>query len=117
MKKALIDTDNRVAQIVEVGSEFEIHPNFRWVDAPDTITTSHFFDGVAFSLITTTNVVKTTIAFNADIRQQIGAIEQKQGRVIRELLLNVPGAQERLVDIEARIVVLRNKLLPGMINT
>jgi hypothetical protein len=40
MKRALIHSEEpgRICDIVEPGSEFEVHPNFSWIDVPDDTT-------------------------------------------------------------------------------
>ena len=40
MKRALIHSEEpgRICDIVEPGAEFEVHPNFTWIDVPDDTT-------------------------------------------------------------------------------
>ena len=45
--KALVE-GARVAQIVAVGQDFPVAPPLQWVDAPDTTTTEHTYNGATF---------------------------------------------------------------------
>lgn len=49
---------------------------------------------------------------NASILAQIEQIEAKQHRAVREAVLNLPGAVQRVTDTEARIAALRAQLVP-----
>lgn len=50
MKKVLI-FENKIHDIVEVGAEFPVAPEMKWVDAPDDVdSATHEFDGTTFSL-------------------------------------------------------------------
>jgi hypothetical protein len=46
MKRALIHSaePGRVCDVVEIGSEFEVSPDFSWIDCPDDTTSSHTYD-------------------------------------------------------------------------
>ncbi len=50
MKKVLI-FENKIHDIVEVGAEFPVAREMKWVDAPDTVdSATHEFNGKAFDL-------------------------------------------------------------------
>lgn len=46
MKRALISKieEQRICDVVDVGNEFEVSPDFVWVDVPDDTTTADKFD-------------------------------------------------------------------------
>ena len=45
--KALIDPNNRIAQIVEDDAVFEVHPSLHWVDCPNDTKTNWSYDSDA----------------------------------------------------------------------
>lgn len=49
---------------------------------------------------------------NADLLAQIEQIEARQHRAVREAVLGLPGAVQRVADTEARIAALRAQLVP-----
>lgn len=46
MKRALLHTlePGRICDVVDTGAEFEVHPNFYWIDVPDDTTSSDRWD-------------------------------------------------------------------------
>ncbi len=48
MAKALVQLDGRVAQIVANGEEFPVHSDLQWINADETITTRHTWNGASF---------------------------------------------------------------------
>jgi hypothetical protein len=46
MKRALLNSNEpgRICQVVDIGSEFDVHESFSWIDVPDDTTTSDRYE-------------------------------------------------------------------------
>lgn len=66
MKRALLHTlePGRICEVVDSGNEFEVHPNFYWIDVPDDTTPADKWDLDTESVIKWNPVTDPTFIAN-----------------------------------------------------
>jgi hypothetical protein len=98
---------------VFVGKElFPIHPDLasQWRQVPDGTEVGNHFNGETFQPLLPATEQELTEQHDAMIKQKIAALEAKQGRAVRGMLLGENGAEKRLQELNAAIAALRAQL-------
>lgn len=72
MKRALVDPNDRITDIVDPGAEFPVAPGFVWRDAPADVTHRHVWDGVGF--VVAPPIARTTLTY-VEFRDRFAAAE------------------------------------------
>lgn len=98
MKYALIEPNNRIAQVSD--SEFPVAPPLQWVQCDDDVTTEWTYDGTFYA-----PVPPTPAELNAPIYAELDALDKKLIRPLAENEL------ERVAEIVAQKQALRARLV------
>ncbi len=93
MKRALV-LNNRICEVVSHGKEFEVAPDFKWLDCDDSVTPeTHEFNQVGI-----VEKQSTMLERNAELKAKLYNLDLKTVRGLREFIVSKFGNDPTLPD-------------------